>query len=89
MFAWSCSDVPFHRQSEDEILFEVGYGMSADSIARAFRAKLKGLQKEMEALQIDYNKQVCHKFWMICLGNLSKYFMSLKSYKQHVNKNFY
>ena len=36
--------------------------MSADSITRVFRAKLKGLQKEMEALQIDYTKRVSHKF---------------------------
>jgi hypothetical protein len=62
MFSFSSSDVPLQRQTEDEILFEVGYGMSADSITRVLRAKLKGLQKEMEALQVDYNKQVCHKF---------------------------
>jgi hypothetical protein len=72
MFYFWNSDFPFHRQTEDETLFEVGYGMSADSITRVLRAKLNGLKKEMEALQVDYNERVCHKFRMSCLGNLPK-----------------
>jgi hypothetical protein len=64
MFSLCSSDVPLHRQTEDEILFEAGYGMSAESITRVLRAKIKGLQKEMESLQAEYNKRVSHKFQM-------------------------
>jgi len=49
--------------------------MSADSITRVFRAKLKALQKEMEALQIDYTKRVCHKILNDLLGK----FFTIKS----------
>jgi hypothetical protein len=36
--------------------------MGTENIIRVLRAKIKGLQNEMEALQVDRTKQVSHKF---------------------------
>jgi hypothetical protein len=47
--------------------------MGAENITRVLRAKIKGLQNEMEALQVDHNKRVSHKFRNSCSGHLSKY----------------
>jgi hypothetical protein len=46
--------------------------MGAENIIRVLRAKIKGLQNEIEALQVDRNKRVSHKFRKSCLGHLSK-----------------
>jgi hypothetical protein len=54
--------MPVHGGIGDEILPEASYGLGTDGITRFLRAKVKGLQNEMEILQAAYKKRVSHKF---------------------------
>ncbi|KAJ9573454.1 hypothetical protein L9F63_009182 [Diploptera punctata] len=45
------------ERQEDEILPESSLGMGSEGLVRFLKAKLKGLQNEMQALQSEYKKQ--------------------------------
>jgi hypothetical protein len=47
-----------HGKIGDEILPEASYGMGTEGITRFLRARVKGLQNEMEILQAAYTKRV-------------------------------
>lgn len=52
--------MPAHGGTGDEVLPDASYGMGNDGITRFLRAKVKGLQNELEILQAAYKKRVSH-----------------------------
>ncbi|XP_021934496.1 testis-expressed protein 9 isoform X2 [Zootermopsis nevadensis] len=49
--------MPAHGGTGDEVLPDASYGMGNDGITRFLRAKVKGLQNELEILQAAYKKR--------------------------------